>query len=159
TTARAPSPVLDGAGTAPCIEVGISEAPGELVVHVAGEAGIAQVNDLTAALLRLSARRAPLVTLDLSRLNLLSILALGALVAFGRGVVRAGGRVRLAACLPERVRDSLERTGAIALFDLADAIEAPSAAPEPPARRTDRDGDAAVKRFPKVHDLERTHGV
>jgi hypothetical protein len=37
------------------------------------------------------------VTLDLSELRSISSLAMGVLVAYRRGVVRRGGRVRLAA--------------------------------------------------------------
>jgi hypothetical protein len=108
--------------------------------------------------MRLSARRAPLVTLDLSRLSLLSTLALGALATFRRGIVRAGGRVRLVPSLQERVRESLERTGMIALFKVAEDSEVLVAAPERPAQQRDRAGGAAHG-FPKVQALERAHGL
>jgi anti-anti-sigma factor len=121
---RAPSPVPEGAATAPWIDVGFREAPGELVIQIAGEAGVAQAGALAAALLRLSARRAPLVTLDLSRLSFLSSLALGALVSYRRGVVRAGGRVRLAAAVQGPVRESLERAELLTLFGPPEGGEA-----------------------------------
>jgi anti-anti-sigma regulatory factor len=71
---------------------------------------------LTTALLGLSALRPPLVTLDLSGLTALSCLTMGDLVALRRGLVRAGGRVRLAAGLQQPVREALERAGLFALF-------------------------------------------
>jgi anti-anti-sigma factor len=151
SAAAAPLAVLESPPITPWLEVSISEAPGELVVRLSGEAGVAQASDLTVALLRVSARRAPLVTLDLSRVSLLSSLAMGALAAFRRGIVRAGGRVRLAAGIPESVREGLERTGMIALFEVAENSAARAA-----ALQQDRDREAAHA-FPKVHDLEQRH--
>jgi anti-anti-sigma factor len=158
SSAPAPVPVSESAAIAPGLEVSVSEAPGELLVGLAGEAGVAEASELAVALVRLSARRAPLVTLDLSRLSHLSSLAMGALAAFRRGIVRAGGRVRLAAGVQERVRESLERTGVIALFDPADDRAAPGAAVERSAPQRDEDREAAP-RFPKVHELEQRHGL
>jgi anti-anti-sigma factor len=158
STALAPLPIPESAASAPRLEVSVREAPGELVVRVAGEAGVAQAGELAVALLRLSARRAPLVTLDLSRLSLLSSLAMGALATFRRGIVRAGGRVRLVACMEEQVRESLERTGMIAQFEAAEDCEVPGAALECPAQQQDRAREA-THAFPKVHDLERRHGL
>jgi anti-anti-sigma factor len=88
-----------------------------VVFRLAGEAGVRQAGELAVALLRVTALRPPLVTLDLSGLSLLSALALGVLVDFRRGVVRAGGRVRLAGALQEPVREALVRAGLLALFD------------------------------------------
>jgi anti-anti-sigma regulatory factor len=96
--------------------VGFTEAPGEVVVRVAGQGCVGQADALAAGLLGLSARRPPLVTLDLSGLSCVSCLTMGVLVTFQRGVVRAGGRVRLAASLQEPVRVALERAGLFALF-------------------------------------------
>jgi len=152
------SPVHEGLSTTPWIEVGVIEAPGELVVLIAGEAGVEQATALEVALLRVSARRSPLVTLNLSRLRFLSSLAIGALVPFRRGVVRDGGRVRMLPRLQESVRESLERTGVMTLFELAGEIEAPGAVPKPPVQRSEPGGEP-VKRDPKFRDLERMHGL
>jgi anti-anti-sigma factor len=114
SSARAPSP--EGVRRVPRIEVGVTEAPGEVVVRVAGKGCVGQADALEAALLGLSARRPALVTLDLSGLSCVSCLTMGVLVTFRRGVVRAGGRVRLAASLQEPVRVALERAGLFALF-------------------------------------------
>jgi anti-anti-sigma regulatory factor len=96
--------------------VGVTEAPGEVVVRVAGQGCFGQADALAAGLLGLSARRPSRVTLDLSGLKCVSALAMGILVSFRRGVVRADGRVRLAAPLQEPVRAALERAGLLALF-------------------------------------------
>jgi anti-anti-sigma factor len=158
STDAATFPVSESAAIAPRLEVSVSEAAEELVVHVAGEAGVAQSSALTVALLRLSARRVPQVTLDLSGLSLLSSLAMGAMAAFRRGIVRAGGRVRLVACMAQTVRESLERTGMIALFEQADDRDALGAAPERPAPPSARDREV-THRFPEVRDLEQRHGL
>jgi len=115
-TASAPSSEVTGAGRVPRIEVGVTEAPGEVVVRVAGKGCVGQADALAAGLLRLSARRPSLVTLDLSGLSCISCLAMSVLVTFRRGVVHAGGRVRLAASFQEPVRAALERAGLLVLF-------------------------------------------
>ena len=60
TTAAAPFSLRESAAIAPRLEVCVSEAPGELLVRIAGEAGVAQASEFAVALLRLSARRVPL---------------------------------------------------------------------------------------------------
>src|SRR5262245_216490 len=72
------------------VEVTVREREGEVVVRVAGDAGVAGAGALDAALLRVAALRPALVTIDLSALRSVSALGLGALVAVRRGVVRAG---------------------------------------------------------------------
>lgn len=98
------------------IELSIEETPTEVVVRVAGEAGLQQTQELTMALLGLSARRPARVTLDLSGLSFVSSRAVRILVAFRRGVVRAGGRMRLAATLQEPVRAALGRAELLMLL-------------------------------------------
>jgi anti-anti-sigma factor len=90
-------------------------------VHLAGEAGVKQTGDLEAALLRISARRPRLVTLDLSGLKFISCLAMSVLVTFRYGAVRTGSKVRMAAPLRESVRQALQRCGLLALFDVPEA--------------------------------------
>jgi anti-anti-sigma factor len=102
----------------PLIEVGVGKTTGEVVIRLAGEAGIRQADELTAALLGLSALRPPLVTLDLSGLHAISCLTMGVLVTFRRGIIRAGGRVRLAAALQQPVRTALEGAGLFTLFGM-----------------------------------------
>jgi anti-anti-sigma regulatory factor len=57
------------------------------------------------------------VTLDLSEVRSISSLAMGVLVAFRRGVVRAGGRVCLAPDLHPAVREALTRAELTSLFE------------------------------------------
>jgi anti-anti-sigma factor len=101
------------------IEVGITEKAGEAVIHLKGEATFTQGRVLQSGLLALSACRPRRVTLDLSELTFLSSLALGVLVEFRRGVVRAGGCVRVAPNLHPQVREALEAAKLIELFDPA----------------------------------------
>jgi anti-anti-sigma factor len=97
--------------------VSFEARPGEVVVRLAGEAGIAQAGELAAALLPLSAVRPPCLTLDLSGLECVSCLAVGVLAEFRRGLARAGSRVCLAPAVQGPVREALERAGLLALFD------------------------------------------
>src|SRR5262249_18591838 len=94
-SARASSPAPEGAARAPGIGVGAREAPGGVVVRLAGEAPVSRAGELARVLFGLTAYRPPLVTLALDGLKSVSCLALGVLADFRRGVVRAGGRVRL----------------------------------------------------------------
>jgi anti-anti-sigma factor len=146
-------------GCAPGIEVSVREAPGELIIRVGGEAGVKQVSELAGALFGLSARRAPLFTLDLSGLRSVSSLALGALVAFRRGVVRAGGRVRLEAGLQEPVRESVERTGLLDLFGSPEEGQTASAHDKAPPAQHRKAAGERVNVVPRVQSLERAHGL
>jgi anti-anti-sigma factor len=109
---------LEGVQPVLPLSVVVAEGQGEVVVRLAGEAGVRQVGELSGALLRLSARRPPLVVFDLSALSFISCLALSVLVAFRRSLARAGGRVHMAAALQEPVRQALERAELLALFGL-----------------------------------------
>jgi anti-anti-sigma factor len=94
----------------------IDEPAGEVVVRIAGEGGVGQADELTAALLGLLARRPALITLDLSGLNSLSCLSMGVLISFRRAIARAGGQVRLATALQEPVRAALARAEVLSQF-------------------------------------------
>jgi anti-anti-sigma factor len=120
-----PSRAPQGTGRIRRIEVTIDARPGQMVVRLAGEAGVRQVGELTAALLPLSACRPTLLILDLSKLTNLSSLAIGVLAEFCRGIVRKGGQVRLADTLHESVREALVRTELLALFDSPKGAERP----------------------------------
>jgi anti-anti-sigma factor len=95
------------------------EAGDGLVIHVRGEAGVGSAGALLDGLLAPAARRPAVVTLDLSELRCISSLAMGVLVAYRRGVVRAGGRVRLAEPLQPPVREALARAEVLDLFETA----------------------------------------
>jgi anti-anti-sigma factor len=94
----------------------MSERFGELVVHLKGGATVAEVGKLEAGLLRLVASRAPQIALDLSELSCISSLAMSVLLTARRGIVRRGSRVRLVPTLQSPVREALQRSGILELF-------------------------------------------
>src|SRR5262245_11625890 len=83
---------------AAAVQVAVSRTAVGMVIRVKGEARAECAGALLDGLLA-AGRRPALVTLDLSELRSVSRLALGVLAAYRRGVVRAGGRVRLAGVL------------------------------------------------------------
>ena len=87
-----------------------------LVIRVKGDAGVDSSGELLGALLTASARRPPLVTLDLSELRSISTLAMGVLVAYRRGVIRHGGQVLLDEPLQPAVSEALDRAELLQLF-------------------------------------------
>ena len=108
------------------VEVITRQAGDGLVIRVRGEAGVRSAGALEAGLLAPSACRPVVVTLELSELRCISSLAMGVLVAYRRGVVRAGGRVRLAESLQPPVKEALARAEVLDLFEpTAGAGEAP----------------------------------
>jgi anti-anti-sigma factor len=102
--------------TVPLLEVTVREMSDEVVVQVKGEAMVTSARALLDA-----ARRSAVVTLDLSQLRCISSLAMGVLVTFRRGVVRRGGRVRLAEGLQPAVQEALMRAQLLDLFETTDS--------------------------------------
>ena len=76
-----------------------------------------EADALETVLLRLAARRPACVIFELSKLESISSLAMGLLVAYRRAAVRAGGRVGLAADLQPGVREALDRAQLMSLFE------------------------------------------
>ena len=74
----------------------VNGGPQWLTVAIRGEASYEQAEIISAQLLRISLDAYSLVVLDLAELTFLSSLAMGALVAYRRGVWRRGVEVRLA---------------------------------------------------------------
>jgi anti-anti-sigma factor len=106
-----------------------------VVIRVKGEARVDCAGALLDGLLTAAARRPAVVTLDLSELRCISSLSMGVLVAYRRGVVRAGGRVRLDRKLQPAVREALTRAELLNLFETsADAGPAPNPQPPSPKR-------------------------
>jgi anti-anti-sigma factor len=101
--------------------VRVTEEPRGVVLRLEGEAQVPAVDRMQLALLRLVARRVRFVVVDLSGLNLLSSLALGALVGFRRDLVRLGGRVRIAGVQPG-VYESMKATRLHTLFEFCDTV-------------------------------------
>jgi anti-anti-sigma factor len=94
-----------------------------VVVWLRGEAGVAEARVLEASLSRLVARRPARVIFDLSELRFLSSLAVVVLVGYRRAAVRAGVRVYRAHALHPAVRETLEQTGLMGLFETPDRAE------------------------------------
>jgi anti-anti-sigma factor len=118
--------------TVPAVEVAVSQTADGLVIRVKGEARVDCAGALLEGLLAAAARRPAVVTLDLSELRCLSSLAMGVLVAYRRGVVRAGGRVRLAERLHPTVRGALTRAELFDLFETASDAGSPPNHPAGP---------------------------
>jgi anti-anti-sigma factor len=110
------------------VQVAVSQASDDVVIRVKGDARVDCAGALLDGLLAAAARRPASVTLDLSELRSISSLAMGVLVAYRRGVVRAGGRVRLAEDLQPAVREALTRAELLDLFETtAGAGQSPTA--------------------------------
>jgi anti-anti-sigma factor len=106
----------------PTVQVAISQTADGLLIQVKGEARVECASALQAGLLVPAAGRPAVVTLDLSELRSISSLAMGVLVAYRRGVVRTGGRVRLAEGLQPAVREGLARAELLSLFEPTAAV-------------------------------------
>jgi anti-anti-sigma factor len=103
--------------TIPAIDVAVSQTSDDTVIRVKGEAGVGTAGALLDGLLASAACRSAVVTLDLSELRSISSLAMGVLAAYRRGVLRAGGRVRLAEGLQPAVKAALARAELLELFE------------------------------------------
>jgi anti-anti-sigma factor len=106
------------------VQVSVSQSADGLFIRVKGEARVDCTETLLDGLLTYTACRPAVVTLDLSELRSISSLAMGVLVAYRRGVVRTGGRVRLAEELQRGVREALARAELLDLFETT-ALQAP----------------------------------
>src|ERR1043166_7847567 len=104
------------------LEIELTELPAALVVHLRGDAGLAEAEALDRALMAVSVRHPKLVALELSGLNFISSLGMGALVAFQRGISMGGGLVR-AAGPPQLVRDALLRARIDHLIPICKSLE------------------------------------
>jgi len=82
------------------LDIHVEEQPQGIVVRLKGTAGIAGAQSLDRALTSLLARRPRLVVMDLCEVQAMASLAMGQLVAAQRAIVRAGGKMRLAAVQP-----------------------------------------------------------
>jgi anti-anti-sigma factor len=125
------------------LTVEVSETLQGHVVRLRGEAGLAEAGALEVALVPLAARRPPCVTFEMSELEFISSLAMGVLVAFRRGAVRAGVRVCLAIDLRPPVREALERADVLSIFE---AVQCAALG----GRR---------ERYPNARDVQRSYGL
>jgi len=104
------------------VQVITDQTPEGLVVRVQGVAGVKQAGALEAGLANSMLRRPALVTLDVGKLRSISALAMGVLMNYRRGLLRANGRVRLAYPLQPAVREALERADLLHLFEKASTV-------------------------------------
>ena len=102
----------------------VERRPHVLLVAIGGEASFDQAEVISAQLLRIPLGAYSLVVLDLAGLTFLSALAMGALVAYRRGLWRRGVELRLAN-VQARVWLALESAGLGKLFELID-LEKPT---------------------------------
>ena len=111
----------------PVVQVSVIQTAVDLIIRVKGEARVDSAGALLDGLLVPAARRPAVVILDLSELRSISSLAMGVLVTYRRGVVRAGGRVHLAGGLQPAVHEALARAELLDLFETTDDVR-PTAA-------------------------------
>ena len=110
-------------------ECRVAEMPWGVLLRLEGEAGVHAVDRMPfiVMLMRLVARRPPLVVVDLSGVTLFSSLAMGALVGFSRDLGRCGGRVKLVG-IPPLIYESLKTSRLHTLFEICAAVEEAQAA-------------------------------
>jgi anti-anti-sigma factor len=107
----------------------LAETTWGVLLCLKGAAGVHAVDRMpfTLMLMRLVARRPPLVVVDLSGVTFLSSLAMGALVGLRRDLGRWGGRVKLAA-IPPMIYESLKTSRLDMLFEVCATVEEVQAA-------------------------------
>ena len=105
-------------------ECHVVETAWGVLLRLEGAVGVHAVDRMPfiVMLMRLVARRPPLVVVDLSGVTFLSSLAMGALVGFRRDLGRWGGRVKLAA-IPPLIYESLKTSRLDMLFEVCATVE------------------------------------
>ena len=94
-----------------------------VIVRVSGDAGVATVSHLEAALTNVASTRPPLVIVDLSALTFIASRGMGVLMGFHRRMTLQKGKVRVVAPA-SRVRDSLEIARLHNVLDMYDSLDA-----------------------------------
>lgn len=82
------------------LAISIQERPTSLVVHLAGDAGISELDGLRRTVDDLTQRPARRVIVDLSHLNFIASLGLGQLVRLAVAVRNRGGLFRICGASP-----------------------------------------------------------
>jgi anti-anti-sigma factor len=106
----------------PSLDIQIDEKPNAVVVRLTGHAAIGESNNLQSSLNYLEEQHPPLVVFDLARLDYVTSLTMGMLIAFRRGLARHDGKVKLAAARP-MVLETFRVAGLSAVFDFVDSVE------------------------------------
>ena len=117
-----------GHGSKP-LDIQADHTPRGLIVRIAGELGVDQIDELDRQLHLLVVLKPTLAVLDLTQVPFVSSMAIGSLVRFRNQVKEAGGRVALAG-MQKNVADSFKYTGLEKVFALhksvAEAVDAPA---------------------------------
>jgi anti-anti-sigma factor len=104
------------------LKVESSEHPSGLIIKVTGDAGVENVATLEAELTKLMVSKPPLVVFDLTGLDFIASLGMGALMSFRKTVARNGGTVRIAAAKPA-VLDAFKRAALKELFNTCATVD------------------------------------
>jgi anti-anti-sigma factor len=112
----APFPAAPGRSSGLAVIIG--RTGNVVIVRLRGEAGVGEAELLESALRAPAACRPAGVLLDLSELRSISSLAVGVLIAFWRGVVRAGGRVVLVDDFQPAVAAAVDKAELTNLFEV-----------------------------------------
>jgi anti-anti-sigma factor len=104
------------------LTVEANQHPSGLIIKIAGDAGVENIETLERELTKLSAARPPLIVFDLSGLDFIASLGMGALMSFRKGIVRNGGIVRIAAAKPA-VLDAFKRAALKELFNTCATVD------------------------------------
>jgi anti-sigma B factor antagonist len=119
------------------LKVESNQHPSGLIIKVTGDAGVENVATLEGELTKLSVAKPPLVVFDLSGLDFIASLGMGALMSFRKTVARNGGTVRIAAAKPA-VLDAFKRAALKELFNTCATVDealTPAAAAAANARK------------------------
>jgi len=95
--------------TASSLHIDIFESDHNVIVRLKGDAGVSTCDELDRGLLKLTAKKPPLVVFDLQELIFISSLGLGILLRFQQGLARSQGRVRYAGA-QKQIRDVLKKS-------------------------------------------------
>jgi anti-anti-sigma factor len=104
------------------LQIELIETSQGVVARLYGDAGMLATDSLQMSLASLSARRPALVVFDMAQLAFVASLFMGALVSFRRGLVRHGGRVKLAASQP-CVLEAFQRSRLDELFEFVESVD------------------------------------
>ncbi|MGA3065810.1 MAG: STAS domain-containing protein [Tepidisphaeraceae bacterium] len=104
------------------LEIEMDVRPDGTVLRLIGNAGVDMAKTLETTLTRVLAARPTLVVADMSKLVLLSSLAMGQLVTLQKSLGRSGGKMRLAA-VPPQLMTSLKHTRLDSVFECLPSVK------------------------------------
>ena len=104
------------------LEVRTETRGNAVVIHVVGDAGMANVDGFQESLTHVCAKKPKLVVFDMSGMTFISSIGMGTLVTFMKGVERCGGTVILAALQP-MISDAFKRARLTDILKLRNTVE------------------------------------